>query len=180
MKENTQEMNQVENQKIDETITLSLSKNVKTIVIDGIRFEMDLDDPDVFKALLEFKENHNDHPANIETDDDGLLDDCADVIDTVLGEGTCSKLFKGPDMKMYLLVNELAKIYLDNFMKEEREAAEARNKEEMERLKEIINSMTKIADMAKYADNKYGNKNRGMRNYVRNNKSFQKYKNKKK
>ena len=50
MKENTQEINQVENQKVDETITLSLSKNVKTIVIDGIRFEMDLDDPDVFKA----------------------------------------------------------------------------------------------------------------------------------
>ena len=65
-------------------------------------------------------------------------------------------------------------------MKEEREAAEARNKKEMEKLKEIINSMTKIADMAKYADNKYGNKNRGMRNYVRNKKSSQKHKNKKK
>lgn len=179
MKENSQDMNQVENQK-NETIALSLNKNVKTIIIDGIRLEMDLDDPGVFKALLEFKEGHNDHPANIETDVDGLLEDCANVIDTVLGEGTCSKLFKGPDMKMYLLVNELAKIYLDNFMKEEREAAEARNKKEMENLKEIINSMTKIADMAKYADNKYGNKNRGMRNYVRNKKSSQKHKNKKK
>ena len=80
MKENTQDMNQVENQKVDETITLSLSKNVKTIVIDGIRFEMDLDDPDVFKALLEFKEDHNDHPANIETDVDGLLDDCVQSV----------------------------------------------------------------------------------------------------
>ena len=92
MKENTQEMNQVENQKVDETITLSLSKNVKTIVIDGIRFEMDLDDPDVFKALLEFKEDYNDHPANIETDVDGLLDDCAAVSYTHLTLPTTSRV----------------------------------------------------------------------------------------
>ena len=82
MNENTQDLKHIENQK-KETITLSLNKNIKTIVIDGIRFEMDLDNPDVFKALLEFKEDHNDHPANIETDVDGLLADCADVIDTV-------------------------------------------------------------------------------------------------
>lgn len=175
MNENTQNIN-VERHE-NETITLSLKKNIKTLVIDGIRFEMDLDDPDVFKALLEFKEEH-DHPAEVETDVDGLLEDCADVIDTVLGQETCDKLFKGPDMKMYLLVNELARVYLENFMKEEREEAEARNKKEMENLKEIINSMTKIADMAKYADNKYGNKNRDNRNYVRNKKSSKKNRNK--
>ena len=109
-------------------INLDLGRNIKTLVIGGIKFDLDIDDPEVFKALLEFKEEHVEHYAAVETDVDGLLEDCHHVIETCLGEGACDKLFRKKDMKMYLLVNELAKIYLDNFMKEEREEAEIRSR----------------------------------------------------
>lgn len=166
-----------EEMKNTNVINLNLKSNVKTIVIDGIRFTMDLDDPEVYKALLEFKEEHQSHPANMEDDVDGLLEDCATTIDIVLGEGTCDKLFKKYDMKMYLLVNELANIYLENFMKDEREKAEAKTKKELEGIKEIINGMSEFAKMANYANEKY--KKQGMRNYVRNKRSSKKNRGKK-
>lgn len=167
-----------ENLQQNETLNLSLKSNIKVIVIDGIRFEMNLDDPEVYKALCEFKEGHDYNPLNVENDVDGLLNDCAKTIDTVLGSGTCDKLFKTRDMKMYLLVNELASVFLENFMKEDREKAEARNKEEMERLEKILNSMSDISKMMSYADNKYGK--RGMKKYVSNKRTSKKYKNKSK
>ena len=57
----------------NEALSLSLKSNIKTIVIDGIRFEMNLDDPTVYKALFEFKENHEYNPLNVENDVDCLL-----------------------------------------------------------------------------------------------------------
>lgn len=155
-------------------INLDLGRNIKTLVIGGIKFDLDIDDPEVFKALLEFKEEHVEHYAAVETDVDGLLEDCHNVIETCLGEGACDKLFRKKDMKMYLLVNELAKIYLDNFMKEEREEAEIRSKKELENIKEIINGMTQFTQMMNYANNKY--RKQGMKNYVRNKKSSKKNK----
>ena len=155
-------------------INLDLGRNIKTLVIGGIKFELDIDDPEVFKALLEFKEEHTEHYAAVETDVDGLLEDCHHVIETCLGEGACDKLFRKKDMKMYLLVNELAKIYLDNFMKEEREEAEIRSKKELENIKEIISGMTQFTQMMNYANNKYGKQ--GMKNYVRSKKPSKKNK----
>lgn len=160
----------------NETLNLSLKSNIKVIVIDGIRFEMNLDDPDVYKALCEFKEGHEYNPLNVENDVDGLLSDCAKTIDVVLGIGTCDKLFKTRDMKMYLLVNELANVFLENFMKEEREKAQAKNKDEMERLEKILSSMSDISKMMSYADNKYGKK--GMKKYVSNKRATKKRNNK--
>lgn len=160
----------------EQAINLSLKRNVKTLIIDGVKFTMDLDDPEVYKALMEFKEVHN-HPASIEDDVDALLEDCRDVIDTVLGDGTCDRMFTQMDMKMYLLVNELARVYMENFMKEEREQAEAKAKKELEGIKEIINGMSEFAKMANYANEKY--RKQGMRNYVRNKRSSKKNRGKK-
>lgn len=160
----------------EQAINLSLKRNVKTLIIDGVKFTMDLDDPEVYKALMEFKEIHN-HPASIEDDVDALLEDCRDVIDTVLGDGTCDRMFTQMDMKMYLLVNELARVYMENFMKEEREQAEAKAKKELEGIKEIINGMSEFAKMANYANGKY--RKQGMRNYVRNKRSSKKNRGKK-
>ena len=160
----------------EQAINLSLKRNVKTLIIDGVKFTMDLDDPEVYKALMEFKEVHN-HPASIEDDVDALLEDCRDVIDTVLGDGTCDRMFTQMDMKMYLLVNELARVYMENFMKEEREQAEAKAKKELEGIKEIINGMSEFAKMANYANGKY--RKQGMRNYVRNKRSSKKNRGKK-
>lgn len=160
----------------EQAINLILKRNVKTLIIDGVKFTMDLDDPEVYKALMEFKEIHN-HPASIEDDVDALLEDCRDVIDTVLGDGTCDRMFAQMDMKMYLLVNELARVYMENFMKEEREQAEAKAKKELEGIKEIINGMSEFAKMANYANEKY--RKQGMRNYVRNKRSSKKNRGKK-
>lgn len=160
----------------EQAINLSLKRNVKTLIIDGVKFTMDLDDPEVYKALMEFKEVHN-HPASIEDDVDALLEDCRDVIDTVLGDGTCDRMFTQMDMKMYLLVNELARVYMENFLKEEREQAEAKAKKELEGIKEIINGMSEFAKMANYANGKY--RKQGMRNYVRNKRSSKKNRGKK-
>lgn len=160
----------------EQAINLSLKRNVKTLIIDGVKFTMDLDDPEVYKALMEFKEVHN-HPASIEDDIDALLEDCRDVIDTVLGDGTCDRMFTQMDMKMYLLVNELARVYMENFLKEEREQAEAKAKKELEGIKEIINGMSEFAKMANYANGKY--RKQGMRNYVRNKRSSKKNRGKK-
>lgn len=160
----------------EQAINLSLKRNVKTLIIDGVKFTMDLDDPEVYKALMEFKEVHN-HPASIEDDVDALLEDCRDVIDTVLGDGTCDRMFTQMDMKMYLLVNELARVYMENFLKEEREQAEAKAKKELEGIKEIINGMSEFAKMANYANGKY--RKQGMRNYVRNKLSSKKNRGKK-
>lgn len=160
----------------ENTINLSLNKNIKTLVIDGMKFTMDLDDPEVYKALMEFKEVH-DHPASIENDVDALLEDCKYVIDTVLGDGTCDKLFTQMDMKMYLLVNELARVYMENFMKEEREKAQEKNKKDLENVREIIKGVTEFTQLMKYAENKY--KGQGMRKYVRNKRPSKKHKGKK-
>ena len=160
----------------EQAINLSLKRNVKTLIIDGVKFTMDLDDPEVYKALMEFKEIYN-HSASIEDDVDALLEDCRDVIDTVLGDGTCDRMFTQMDMKMYLLVNELARVYMENFMKEEREQAEAKAKKELEGIKEIINGMSEFAKMANYANEKY--RKQGMRNYVRNKRSSKKNRGKK-
>lgn len=162
----------------NEALSLSLKSNIKTIVIDGIRFEMNLDDPTVYKALFEFKENHEYNPLNVENDVDALLEDCEETIDLVLGKGTCEKLFKARDMKMYLLVNELANVFLDNFMKDEIEKSKKRNKEEMEQLGKILDSMSNISKMMNYADNKYGKK--GMKNYVSKKRTSKKHRNKQK
>lgn len=161
----------------NDTVNLSLSKNIKVLSIDGIRFEMNLDDPEVYKALFDFKKNHDYDSMNESDDIDLLLNDCESTIDAVLGEGTCNKLFSAKDMKMYLLVNELANIFLENFMKEEQEKAKARNKEEVEQLEKILDSMSNIAKMMEYADNKY--RNRGNNNYVPNRRANRKHKGKK-
>lgn len=159
----------------NESIQIGLESNIKTLVIDGIRFEMNLDSVDTYKALSEFKEQFG-YIAGAENVDD-VLEKCEKVINTVLGDTACDRLFNEKSMKMYLLVNELANIFLENFMKEEREKEEERTKKELENLNQLFDGMNNLAKTLAYADNRYGN--RGMNSYVRNGKPSKKHKNKK-
>lgn len=159
----------------NESIQIGLVNNIKTLVIDGIRFEMDLDSVDTYKSLTEFKEQFG-YIAGTENVDD-VLEKCEEVINTVLGDTACARLFKKKSMKMYLLVNELANIFLENFMKEARENEEARTQKELENLNQLFDGMNNLAKTLAYADNLYGN--RGMNGYVRHRKPSKKHKNKK-
>ena len=102
-------------------VQLNLGGNIKKLVIDGILFSMDMDDVEVYKALENFKEHYTlNDVSEEECSIDDILDKCKETIDIILGEGTSDRLFNKKTMKMYLLVNELANVFLENFMKEER------------------------------------------------------------
>lgn len=158
---------------MDETVQLCINSNIKKIVIDGIVFTMNLDDVETYKALAGFKEKVG-FIAEVDNVDD-VLEKCEKTIDIALGKGSCERLFNNEkNMKMYLLVNELANVFLENFMKEEREKEEAKTKKELENLNHLFDSMNNLAKTMTYADNRYGN--RGMNTYVRNKKPSKKHK----
>lgn len=159
----------------NESIQIGLANNIRTLVIDSIRFEMDLDSVETYKALTCFKEQCG-YISEVENVDD-VLEKCEEVINIVLGKETCSRLFKERSMKMYLLVNELANIFQENFMKEEREKEEERTRKELENLNQLFDSMNNLTKTIAYADNKYGN--RGMNYYARSRKPSKKHKSKK-
>lgn len=164
-------------QEQEPVLNLSFKTNIKTINIGGHLFQMNLDDPEVYKALYEFKEEHVSIQA-VQEDVDGLLEDCAEVIDIVLGEGTVDKVIPERDMKLYLLVNELASIFMDFFMKEERDKAKAKQDKELAGIKEIINGIDTFNKMMSYADSKYMNNRKARRN-VSKSKSSKKHKGRK-
>nr|DAG86840.1 MAG TPA: hypothetical protein [Caudoviricetes sp.] len=136
---------------------IKLNDTLQEVSICGQKYTIDINDFDCVNALTAFKEKHISVDALSISDE--LMEDCEHVINTVLGTGVYDKLFSGKKtMKAYLLVNELAKIYLDLFMKEEREEREAKVKEEMEQILNVANSLDKFQKTMKYAENKYGTK----------------------
>ncbi len=146
---------------------IKLNDRFQEVSICGNNYIIDINDFASVNVLTRFKEEYVSPKA-----DDKMLDDCKHVIDTILGEGTYQKLFNGKKtMKAYLLVNELANIYLDLFMKEEREQQEAKTKEEIEQISQFLNNFDKFSKTLQYAGNKYG-----MRQHVSGNTS-KKYKN---
>lgn len=146
---------------------IKLNDTLQEVSICGQKYTIDINDFDSIGVLTEFKEKYVSPSAT-----DEMLVDCGHVIDTILGEGTYQKLFgTKKTMKAYLLVNELSNIYLDLFMKEERDAQEDKAKKEIERLAELINGFDKFTNTMKYAENKYG-----MRKHV-SGKPSKKYKN---
>ncbi len=131
---------------------IKLNDTFQEISILGNEYVLDINDFDSINILSWFKERHV-FPS---TSDD-ILEDCKTVIDTILGEGTYDRLFAGKKtMKAYLLVNEIANIYLDLFMKEERELQEAKTKEEFEQVSKFLDSFDKFSKTLQYANNKYG------------------------
>lgn len=151
-------------------IEIKLNDTLQEVSICGQKYTIDINDFDCVKALTAFKEKHVSVDALSITD--GLLNDCQEVINTILGKEVYDKLFNGEKtMKAYLLVNELAKIYLDLFMKEEREKKEAKTKKEIEQISKFLNSFEQFSKTMKYAENKYG-----MKQYV-SGKPSKKYKN---
>lgn len=133
---------------------ISLKDTFQVVVIENKSYTIDINDFDSIGVLTRFKEKYDGPVPN-----DEMLVDCQEVIDTILGKGTYQDIFgQIKTMKAYLLVNELANIYLDLFMKEEREAQEAKQKEEMKKFIEIMSGFDKFAQTMKYAENKYGMK----------------------
>lgn len=133
---------------------ITLKDTFQVIVIEGKNYTVDINDFDSVDVLTRFKEKY-DGP----TPTDEMLDDCKKVIDTILGNGTYQSIFgQTKTMKAYLLVNELANIYLELFMKEEREAQEAKQKEEIEKFIQLMNGFNNFTQTLKYAENKYGMK----------------------
>ena len=133
---------------------IRLNDTFQEVSVCGNTYMLDINDFNAIDLLTRFKEKYSVPEANEE-----LLDDCRIVIDGILGEGTYAKLFSDKKtMKAYLLVNELAKIYLDLFMKEEREEKEAKAKEEIEKILNVADSLEKFSRTMKYAENKYGMK----------------------
>lgn len=131
---------------------IRLNDNLQKVVILGKEYVIDINDFESINALTKFKNKYN---TAIENDD--LLDDCREVIDIVLGKGTYGILFKEKKtMKAYLLVNELANIYLELFNKEEREKQETKAQEEIEKLANLMHGFKDFADTMKYAGNRYG------------------------
>lgn len=149
---------------------IRLEDTLQEVCICGEKFVLDINDFDSVNVLTEFKEKHASVDAlNIS---DELLNDCKDVIDTILGKDVYNKLFnEKKTMKAYLLVNELANIYLDLFMKEEREVKETKAKKEIEQILNVASSLNEFSKTMKYAENKYG-----VKQHV-SGKSSKKYKN---
>lgn len=131
---------------------IKLNDTFQEVLINGNQYILDINDYESINVLTRFKEKYVSPRA-----DDEMLEDCKNVIDTILGEGTYYNLFSDKKtMKSYLLVNELSNIYLDLFMKEEREAQEAKTKEEIEQISNFLNSFEKFSKTLQYAGNKYG------------------------
>lgn len=146
---------------------IKLDDMLQEIIICKNSYVLDINDFDSINILTKFKEKHVTPAA-----DDELLGDCKLVIDTVLGNGEYDKLFGNKKtMKAYLLVDELANIYLDLFMKDKRKIQEDKAKEEIEKLSKLLSGFDKFINTMKYAENKYG-----MRQNV-SGKSSKKYKN---
>lgn len=124
------------------------------IIICGNKYMLDINSFDAIDVLTRFKEKYANPEATLE-----MLDDCKNVIDTILGDGTYKKLFgEEKTMKAYLLVNELANIYLDLFMKEEREKQETEFLEEAKKVQGILKEFNQFTKVMQYAENKYGMK----------------------
>lgn len=148
---------------------IKLEDTLQEIVVLGKKYTLDINDFESINAITHFKNKYS-----TATENDELLEDCEEVIDIVLGEGTYDQLFKDKKtMKAYLLVNELANIYLELFNKEERDKQEAKTKEEIEKLASLIQGFNTFTNTVKYAENKYGMKKHVSR------KSSKKYRNKK-
>ena len=131
------------------------------VKIGEYTFKVDINSFEAIECMTRFKEKYVFIPkADLE-----MLSDCKVVIDTILGEGTHDKLFGSQKtMKTYLLVNELANIYLDNFMKEERERQEFETEEEMRKVNSMLDKFNNFTKTMQYAGNKYGMKNHVSRN----------------
>lgn len=131
---------------------IKLDDTFQEVSILGKKYIIDINDYDSINCLTRFKNKHI-----TVSDNDELLDDCKEVIDTILGKGVYDDLFKKQKtMKAYLLVNELANIYLELFNKEEREKQETKAQEEIEKLASLMRGFKDFADTMKYAGNRYG------------------------
>lgn len=131
---------------------IKLNDTFQEVSILDKKYIIDINDYDSINCLTRFKNKHI-----TVGDNDDLLNDCKEVIDTILGKGVYEDLFKGQKtMKAYLLVNELANIYLELFNKEERERQETKSREEMEKLASLMQGFKNFADTMKYAGNRYG------------------------
>lgn len=136
---------------------IKLDDNIIDVKIGTHNFKVDINSYEAVECLTKFKEEYNFiSQASLE-----MLESCKKVIDTVLGKGTHDKLFGDKKtMKSYLLVHELANIYLDNFMKEERLKSEKESKQ----VTEIIEKLGNFTKTMQYADDKYGMKKHVSRN----------------
>lgn len=152
---------------MDKMENIVLRDGIKKLVIEDKEYKVDVNDFDSIEKLTDFKDKYE-HPRY----DQELLDDCKDVIDTILGKGTYDDLFPKRTMKAYLLVNELANIYIENFAKEEREKQVNQAKEMLADASQLVNTMDKFKNTLDYLQNGYG-----MRNYV-SKKSSKKHKHK--
>ena len=133
-------------------IEIKLEDTLQDVVIFGKTYTIDINDYESINALTKFK---NKYDTAIENDE--LLEDCEDVIDTILGKGEYQRLFKGKKtMKAYLLVNEIANIYLELFNKEAREKQEAKAEEEIQKLANLMRGFNDFTNTMKYAGNRYG------------------------
>lgn len=146
---------------------IRLNDTYQDVEICGNKYQLDINSFDAIDVLSRFKEKYINPEATT-----GMLDDCKNVIDTILGDGTYKKLFgEEKTMKAYLLVNELANIYLDLFMKEEREKKEAEFLKEAKKVNDLFSGFNQFAKTMQYAENKYGMKQHVSR------KTSKKYKN---
>lgn len=130
------------------------TQNIKTLDIEGNIFEIDCNSLKAIQALDEFTKA----TQNIDGVNQALIDLCHRCIDNVLGSGAYARLFKGMNESIapFYLCLELARIYGDEFMKDEREAREREARESMDQLEKMTKSMETLNKASDLAQSKYG------------------------
>jgi hypothetical protein len=130
------------------------TQNVKTLSIEGEIFEVDCNSLKAIQALDDFTKA----TQKVESVDQALIDLCHRCIDNVLGTGAYARLFKGMNESIapFYLCLDLARIYSDEFMKDERAAREREAKENMDQLEKMTRSMETLTKASDLAQSKYG------------------------
>lgn len=146
-----------------EKININFSENLIPIEVSGYHFDIDPDDFDTHIAIDDFIEKYKGNRLISEE----FIGDCKEVIDTVLGVGAYSKLFKKDDLKPYYLILRLAEILNDEFkersttdkMRAERKKAE----KEIDKITSVAREFSRFSKDFDKMTNKYG-----MKQYVSN------------
>lgn len=134
---------------------LKLQKEeIKHIEIDMHGFDIDVKDINAIEKLDAWVREQN--LAGSFTKES--MADCPVLIDAILGEGAFKMLFNGYEnsVAQYELCFTLHKIYKDEFLKEQLEDKEKAEKEGIEQLERMCDTMEKFNKTLNYASQKYG------------------------
>lgn len=129
----------------------------KCINIDGHDFKVDVKDANKIEALEDWASEQE----SLEQFSKEALEDCPNLIDTILGSGAFETLFKGHENSsaQYELCFTLHQLFKDEFLKDQIEKREAKEKQNLGKIDKLCNSLDRFNSAVEYADRKYGGRN---------------------